>query len=138
MQPVLFEHYALIVQVHVTMQKVLTPIGARVGPPMASVEALVGGVWRIVHELVLELPAVCFAFKIVAACSVNTIHFFVTRSMVHKRSPRWYMLMVQEKGFLVKPLLDGVLLSPLLAGWTGAREGVFALVSDRLCSFILA
>ena len=65
------------------MQKVLTPIGARVSPPMASVEALVGGVWRVVHELVLELPAVCFAFEFVAACGVNTIHFFVTRSMVH-------------------------------------------------------
>ena len=48
------------------------------------------------------------------------------------------MLLVHEKRFLVKSLLDDLLLPPLLVDRTRVREMVFALLCDCLCSLILA
>ena len=138
MQPIFFEHYTFIIQVHVSLNEVLSSIRARVNPFMAAIEALVCCVWRVIHELILILPTTSFAFKFIAACGLNTIKFLVTRAMVHKGSPRWDMLLVHEKRFLVKPLLDNLLLPPLLVDRTRVREMVFALLCDCLCSLILA
>ena len=83
-EPFFLKDDAFVIEVHVLVAERASN-GTRVGSTVASGETMVGGVGRIVDELVLHLSATCLSLKLVTTCCLDAIHFLVTRSIVHKR-----------------------------------------------------